>query len=241
MKITSTKNMMRAIKCTNVDEKGKLALPPLDELKDHAPQTGALIRHDGNATPMPFTLVEDPRMRRLRALEGYIAPLELETEPAAPKGMYDKYGGAPLRWMNRKQDKKLAKTASGSAASRIEKAPEVEAEKQRSDAEIEGIDDNIFVIMKNTREEIARTEDDEEKKQIEARADYETAILEGSKLTEMERRDTKIAEIYKKGDKKLEKIAKKEEKIAQRILWIVIMRQDGSVGDELLGVGSRES
>jgi hypothetical protein len=44
--------------------------------------------------------------------------------------------------------------------------------------------------------------------------------------------------VYKKGDKKLNKLAKKEEKIANRILWVVITRMDGSVGDDLVDVES---
>jgi hypothetical protein len=236
-KIMTTKNMMAAIKCTNIDEKGKLALPPLDELSDLTPQTGALVRHDGRTTPSTVP-VEDPRLRRLRALEGYISPLDFETESAEPKGVMDKYGGAPLRWLNRKQDQKLAKAASKSTTKRIEKAPEAEAEVARSEEEIEKLDAKIHEIHKTGQKELAGSESDTERKGIEARIDYEIAMLEAKKLEQMEMRDERIAAIYKKGDKKLDKIAKKEEKIANRILWIVVMRLDGNVSDELLEVGS---
>lgn len=238
-KIMSTKKMMTTIKCTNLDSKGKLALPPLDELKDLTPQTGALVRHDGRTNTFQVP-IEDPRLRRLRALEGYISPLDFETEPAQPKGMMDKYGGAPLRWLNRKQDQKLAKAASTSTAKRIEKAPEANAEVARSEKEIEEIDAKILEVRQEGQKEL-ESASVEERRNIEARMDYETAVLEAKKLEEMDRRDENIAGIFKKGDKKLDKRSKKEEKIVNRILWVVITRLDGTVGDELLEVGSVES
>lgn len=231
--------MMTAINCTNLDAKGKLALPPLDELKDLTPQTGALVRHDGRTNTFQVP-VEDPRLRRLRALEGYISPLELETEAVQPKGMMDKYGGAPLRWLNRKQDQKLAKAASTSTAKRIEKAPAANAEIARSEKEIEEIDAKILEAHQEGQKELEGASA-EERRNIEARVDYEIAVLEAKKLEEMDKRDENIAGIFKKGDKKLDKRAKKEEKIVNRILWVVITRLDGSVGDELLEVGSMES
>jgi len=240
VKIMSTKNMMAATHCSNLDGKGKLALPPLENLTDLTPQTGALVRHDGRTNTFAVP-VEDPRLRRLRALEGYIAPLEFETVSKEPKGVYHKYGGAPLRWLNRKQDQKLAKAASKSTAKRIEKAPEAEAEVLRSEKAIEDLDAKIYAVHQEGQKELQAcigADAEQERSTIEARIDYETAMLEAKKLEEMERRDIEIAKIYKKGDKKLDKLAKKEEKIANRILWVVITRLDGSVGDELLEVGS---
>lgn len=50
----------------------------------------------------------------------------------------------------------------------------------------------------------------------------------------MEReRDEKVRGLDKKGDKKLEKLAKTEEKVANRVLWVVVMRIDGRVGMKL--------
>lgn len=57
-------------------------------------------------------------------------------------------------------------------------------------------------------------------------------------------RDEKIKEMFKKGDKGLEKRSKKEEKIANRILWVVITKLDGSVGvpdEDLVEVDSVET
>ena len=241
VKIMSTKKMMTEVGCENLDAKGKLALPPLEELSDLTPQTGALIRHPTGGTTHSRTgsSVEDPRMRRIRALNGYISPLELETAPAPTTGVMDKYGGAPLRWMNKRADAKLAKAADKSASARLEKAPEAESLILASERELESISQRMNEVHDNSLKE--RNKYPEDRLRIEARAEEELGSLEEARKRVVAERDEKIAAIYKKGDKKLEKLAKKEEKIANRILWVVVQRLEGHVGDELLEVESRGS
>jgi hypothetical protein len=242
-KIMNTKKMMAAINFTNTDQKGKLALPPLDELEDLTPPSTLALDNSGSDGPLDENAeaanVEDPRLRRLRALEGFVAPLELETTPAPTKGAMDKYGGAPLRWLNKKQDSKLQKAASKSTESRLKNASAAEAEFKQTEAEIESIEYRMQELRLSAERELV--DRPEAKDEIEAKMESELAILEQCREAEVKRRDEKVKEVYKKGDKKLEKLAKKEEKIANRILWIVIMRKDGSVDDELLEVGSIES
>ncbi|KUJ15006.1 uncharacterized protein LY89DRAFT_784042 [Mollisia scopiformis] len=241
VKIMSTKKMMTEVGCPTVDPKGKLALPPLEELSDLTPQTGALIRHPTGGTIHSRTgsSVEDPRMRRIRALGNYISPLEFETTLAQPKGMMDKYGGAPLRWMNKRADTKLVKAADKSASARLEKAPEAEVILNSAERKLESISSRMAEIHDTSLRERNRYPEDREK--IEAVAERELASLEEKRNGVVEERDRKIKAIYEKGDKKLEKLAKKEEKIANRILWVVVQRLDGHVGDELLEVESRGS
>ncbi|KAL5323022.1 hypothetical protein ACEPPN_007549 [Leptodophora sp. 'Broadleaf-Isolate-01'] len=236
-KIMTTKKMMAEIRCNNVDTKGKLILPPLEELSDLTPETGAVIVRDPNVAAPPST-VEDPRVRRTRALEGYIAPLEFEA-PALPKGKYDKYGGAPLRWLNKRQDAKLAKAATKSSEKRLSKAPEAEAEMEKSELAIQDIEHKMIEVHQASEAELAATPD--ERYRIEARSEQEIAMLEAAREVEIERRNKALAMIYKKGDKKLNKLAKNEEKVANRILWIVITKIDGNGDDEQMEVGSIES
>ena len=236
-KIMTTKKMMAEIHCNNVDAKGKLLLPPLEELSDLTPETGAVIVRDPSvAAPTPS--VEDPRVRRTRALEGYIAPLEFEAA-ALPKGAYDKYGGAPLRWLNKRQDTKLNKAATKSSEKRLSKAPEAEAEMEKSDQAIQDIENKMIEVHHQSEAELAATPDD--RYRIEARSEQEIAILEQAREVEIERRNKALALIYKKGDKKLNKLAKNEEKVANRILWVVITKINGNADDEQMEVGSIES
>ncbi|KAG4437204.1 hypothetical protein IFR05_007323 [Cadophora sp. M221] len=236
-KIMTTKKMMAEIKCNNVDTKGKLILPPLEELSDLTPETGAVIVRDPNVAAPPST-VEDPRVRRTRALEGYIAPLDFEAS-ALPKGKYDKYGGAPLRWLNKRQDTKLAKAATKSSEKRLSKAPEAEAEMEKSELAIQDIEHKMIEVHQASEAELAATPDD--RYRIEARSEQEIAMLEAAREVEIERRNKALALIYKKGDKKLNKLAKNEEKVANRILWVVITKIDGNGDDEQMEVGSIES
>jgi hypothetical protein len=100
VKVLSRKKMMGAIKFDNVDGKGKLALPPLDILEELTPASrNTLTAHDGSDFVAERKLeveVEDPWMRRPKALLGLIAPLEFETDAAPIRGALDKYCRAPL-------------------------------------------------------------------------------------------------------------------------------------------------
>ncbi|CAL3969667.1 unnamed protein product [Diplocarpon coronariae] len=239
-RLMNTKKMMEEIKCNNVDAKGKLILPPMDELTDLTPETGVMIVRDP-AVAAPAPTVEDPRVRRLRALDGYISPLELESEAPLPEGVMKKYGGAPLRWLNKRRDTKLAKAATMSSEKRLSKAPEAEAEMERSEAEIQNIERRMIEVHHAAEMELA-TATPEERLKIEARSEQEISALKASRDVETERRNTALAAIYKKGDKKLNKLAKNEEKIANRILWIVITKLGANNADsELMEVGSLEA
>lgn len=95
LRIMGTKKMMGAVGCENVDAKGKLALPAPEVLGDLTPPPAALPPYQGGGDSDPGdrkeeVQVEDPRVRRLKALEGFIAPLEFEKEAAPTRA----------RWIN---------------------------------------------------------------------------------------------------------------------------------------------
>ncbi len=243
-KIMSTKKMMAAIGFTDTDCKGKLKLPPLNDLNDLNTYTDVSAGQnsiDGNNQVQP----DDPRMRRLRALEGYISPCSFDV-PAAPipDGWLNKIGTAPLRWVNNRRAKEMDKARGKSLEKRLGKAPEVESEMDAAQREMDEIERKMIEIHQSAEHALSGTGaqvDSAEYSSIETWAESELKKLESAKAMELERRDKAIAEIYKSGDKKLEKISKKEQKVANRILWIVIMRADGSAGDELLDLGTLES
>ncbi|KAE9369142.1 hypothetical protein N431DRAFT_345978 [Stipitochalara longipes BDJ] len=240
VKIMSTKKMMDAVGYR--EGKGKLTLPPMEELKDLTPpaQTALTLYQSeveySNSDGKIAIEVEDPRMRRLKALEGFIAPLELEKEAAPTRGVMDKYGGAPLRWLNNKQDTKLQKAATRSVEHRRKHSGVVEEEFRDTEMEIYGIEERMREIRVSAEKELDRESDTGKRYEVEARMESELAELEGRQMELEKGRDDRVKEVYKKGDKKLEKLAKKEEKIANRILWIVVTRMDESVTTELVDV-----
>ena len=243
VRIMSTRKMMGAVGGGMEGKgKGKLLLPPMEELKDltPTPQNAVILfqsENVGEKTDDKVTVeVEDPRMRRLKALEGLIAPLEFEKEAAPTRGAMDKYGGAPLRWLNKKQDTNLQKAANKSMEHRRTHSGLVEDEFRDTEMQIFGIEERMREIRVSGEKELDGESEVGKRYEVESRMESELAELEGRR-EELERgRDDRVKEVYKKGDKKLEKLAKKEEKIANRILWIVVARMDDGVATELVDV-----
>ena len=216
-KIQTTKKMMAQVGFTDTDAKGKLKLPPLEDAEDlgaYNPMVAIENGPDGKKAEKP--LEKDPRLLRLKALEGYIAPLEFEVDTTPTnEGKLSKMGQAPLRWMNKKQMKKIDDAKAKSLKKREKHASKVEAEEIRAQNEIAELDRRMEGLKEDERLE-----------------------LEEAKKLELEKRDAAIANIYKGADKKVNKVYKKEEKVANRILWIVIHKADGTDGDSLFRVGT---
>lgn len=253
VKLMSTKKMMAAIGFEDVDEKGKLRLPPLEDVSDletgmggEGVQVGVERVGTGGSggsakgkekEKEKGDVREDPRVLRLKALKDYISPLTLDVpQEIGHSGPVSKYGGAPLRWMNKKQLGKLDKAREKSIKEREKSAGKVEAATMETDESIRGLERQITSLRRHTIENGSVGSG--------SRAESELAMLESTKREELERRDTVVKEIQQKGDKKLNKVFKKEEKIANRILWVVISRIDGGnravseEGEELVQVGS---
>ncbi|KAH6664234.1 hypothetical protein B0J14DRAFT_706664 [Halenospora varia] len=237
VKLMSTKKMMAAIGFEDVDEKGKLRLPPLEDVSDletgmggEGVQVGVERVGTGGSggsakgkEKEKGEVREDPRVLRLKALKDYISPLTLDVpQEIGHSGPVSKYGGAPLRWMNKKQLGKLDKARGKSIKEREKSAGKVEAATMETDESIRGLERQITSLRRHTIENGSVGSG--------SRAESELAMLESTKREELERRDTVVKEIQQKGDKKLNKVFKKEEKIANRILWVVISRIDGGDG-----------
>jgi hypothetical protein len=206
-KLQTTKKMMAEVGFTDTDAKCRLKLPPLEDVQDLGVYNPVVVDEKWPDRDKPFE--EDPRLLRLRALEGYIAPLDFDVaaDPIS-EGKLRKIGQAPLRWMNKKQMKKLDDAKMKSIKKREKHSAKVEAEQIKAQNEIRELD-----------------------RRMEGLTEDERLELEMEKKLELEKRDAAIAEIYKGTDKKMNKAFKKEEKVANRILWIVINKADGSDGD----------
>lgn len=208
-KLQTTKKMMAAVGFTDTDAKGKLKLPPLEDVNDLVVYNPEIAFQGESGGEKP--LEKDPRLLRLQALEGYIAPLDFDVSANPnPEGKLSKMGQAPLRWMNKKQMKKLDDAKAKSLKKREKKSAKVEAEEIKAQNEIAELD-----------------------RRMEGLQEDEMLQLELEKRHELEKRDAAIADIYKGTDKKMNKVYKKEEKVANRILWIVIHKADGTDGDSL--------
>lgn len=94
----TTKKMMAAINFAEADAKGNLKLPPLETVHDlgvhhrHSPPA-SIQSGEGGAAKGPLKIVsglEDPRLLRLKALEGYIAPLSFDVPTPPPESWMSK-------------------------------------------------------------------------------------------------------------------------------------------------------
>ena len=219
VKIQTTKKMMASVGFTETDEKGKLLLPPLETVVDLVACTSAPSVCSTNNTPADIiSPLEDPRLLRLQALEGHIAPLTFDVPEPPPESVFSKYSKAPLRYVNKKQNSRLVKAQEKSHKRRETKASEVSAETSKLDLKISDIDRQIQMLQHEDASCIngrGQTQED-------------IRILNIRKQNEIMQRDMRVEEIYKDADKKLSKAYKKEEKITNRILWIVVDKIDRS-------------
>lgn len=213
-KLQTTKKMMAEVGFTDTDAKGKLKLPPLEDVQDLGAYNPEVAIENGPEGKKP--LDKDPRLLRLQALEGYIAPLDFDVSAnPTSEGKLSKMGQAPLRWMNKKQMKKLDDAKAKSLKKREKYSSKVEAEEIKAQNEIAELD-----------------------RRMEGLKEDERLALEMEKKLKFEKRDAAIADIYKGTDKKMNKMYKKEEKVTNRILWIVITKADGTDRDSLFRVGT---
>lgn len=216
VKMMETKKMMAAVGATET----KLKLPPLNDVDDLDPTNG-----------QPGQMPEDPRMRRLRALEEYVSPLSFNV-PAEqlPEQWLERKATGPSRWLNARKTRKLAEVRGKGLKQQQDRAGQLAGELAQVNAEVQELERLARAqelvegqLLENAKGRPRHpTESSTENRQI----DHELAAS-------LARRNEIIEEIRRAGEGKMKKADKKEEKIANRILWIVITRLDGNtLGDD---------
>lgn len=238
----TTKRMMQAV--GRGDEK-RLALPPLEDVDDlvHGltqTTTTTSSGSDGNNRPRihsrtPSTTsaasastaqeggvpMEDPRMRRLRALEGSVTPVTFDVPPAPlPHNALKRYSTAPTRWMNGRNAKALTTAREKGLRERREKAAQLDDELTAANREIEELE------RLAAAQEVVEAQYVANQQRAAAAGGVRPAghqrMASQDLAVSLEKRAQIIEEIKKAGEKKIKKSDKKEERMANRILWIVI-------------------
>jgi hypothetical protein len=150
----TTEKMMAAINFTQMDKKGKLKLPPLETIHDfgipHSDSTPTSISSEdiqSNGRVELVSGVKDPRLLRLQALEGYIAPLDFNvSEPSSPESWLLRMGQKPLDWANHRQMKALEKAHKKWHKSRDSKASAISASMLNSSTTSTRINTDIEIL-----------------------------------------------------------------------------------------------
>lgn len=232
VKILTTKKMMAAVGFTDTDAKGKLKLPPLNGLDDLAAYNDVSAIQCCIGTKATST-VKDPRMLRLQVLENHISPLTFDVADPGPESKLHKFGHTPLRWLNGKQLKKFDDAKAKSMKKREKKAAEVQEAEIKANNQISAIQSKMQMVKKDLEGDhvVSNEYNASHGTIIEVERENQLHELEDARKSEMQRRDTAIANLYKDADRKMNKVYKKEEKVANRILWIVITKADDIEGD----------
>lgn len=98
-------------------------------------------------------------------------------------------------------------------------------------ARIPEIQETIAQIHVEAERELQGAKDIAEQKRIEARVNGMLAALQTDLALEKQSRETKLDAINSRPDKKKAKLNKKEGKLANRILWVVIKQNDHQGGE----------
>ncbi|TVY85366.1 hypothetical protein LSUE1_G000298 [Lachnellula suecica] len=224
-KVLKTKKMMAAV--GHSDE--VLELPPLDKLEErHVAKIG------GN---------DDPRMRRVRAMGDFVAPLTFEGLPP-PEDMenwWKRWGAKSALKKDAKMHKKLMKERRKGREKFAVKMEEAEDEARKCD-------DDIRKVERKREKEIAKynkkmdnkASDPEKRAKIQEDFEDEMAKLEREMDEALRHKEKEVGKKTMDGRKESRKSDKKEQRIAQKIYWIVIDKDtsgkeaslDGDVDDE---------
>ena len=214
--IMSTKKMMEELGCGE----SALHLPPLETFED-IDEVALAEPVDENQSTVK-THPDDPRMRRIRALEGYVMPLSFDVPPpeASRDNFLKRMGDAHVSWLARRQQKSLTKKRDKAVTKDLEKQQKSEVERVKGEQE----------VARLTRE-LAGAQSGKQGDKIQKQIDKERSRLE--EQAEKRQEDT---------DKKLRKTDEKEAKIARKIRWVVVNVWNGEDDDgELSMVSSNTS
>jgi len=144
-------------------------------------------------------------MRRLRALDGYVLPLSVDVEPERiPEQRLKRYSTAPTRWLNIRDTKKTYKAREKWLKKRNKKSAELEGELAEVNREVDSLTQRAQRL---------------EEEPVDA---SEKTAMEDSLASALSKRNSLIEQILGAGEKQLKKSDKKETKLANRILWVVI-------------------
>nr|POE94376.1 hypothetical protein CFP56_16616 [Quercus suber] len=214
VEMLTTPEMMEKV----VGGETRLELPPLEFLGEHeeAEIAGQIVKMS----------VNDPRIRRMKALENFVMPLDFDVpEVATPNSMLKRMGNSQAKRLAKKQEAKMLKKYHKGKKKFDEESAEAENRtKQGEDgvakAEIELAKEHKKLESDLTQDQVMG--DERVKDRIVEKHDRQVEKM--TKEIEKKRRenDKEVHKHKERAEKGRSKVAKDEEKIANKIRWIVI-------------------
>lgn len=207
--IMTTKDMMARIG----HPEQRLRLPPLDTVEDLDQYTASTPGEDPRvkAERRAMQPMNDPRVRRINALQGYVAPLDFDVPAVVtPDNLLNKMSAWHAQRVTAQHDKKEAKRRAKSQTIHRDDGRPVMREKDERNLERK-----LAKIEKELDKKDGRHKDREVRK---AQKEYER---------EQRKIDKKLDRKSEKPRKGKEKIDAREEKQANKVRWLVITRWQG--------------
>ncbi|KAI5370768.1 hypothetical protein Slin14017_G016470 [Septoria linicola] len=200
----STKEMLAKIGHSGEE----LKLAPVEM----ADQLGGSAIVDESGHSSTLAVAEDSRMRRMKALEGYAAPLDFNVpETVAPRNLLKKMGHAHAEHMVKKQTKREVRKRAEDADDRDKKTIKADKETRRALERVEEAEEKVI-------KERARTDQRFEK--------YSDKPKEQDREIDKEQQkwDRELKKQSQKSAKDVAKPKDREEEATQKIQWVVITR-----------------
>jgi len=214
--VLSTKDMMA--KVGHPEE--RLRLPSLETTDDLDRDTSSIDgdRLNGKAEHRAMRPMDDPRVRRVNALKGYVAPLDFNVPAVAPPdSLLAKMGAWQAQKAATKNEEKEAKRRAKSQA------------KQSGGSELVGKDERKLDRKLAKLEKSLDKEGGKHKERDVRKAQREYEREEKKMEKKLERRAGKPE---KEKDKGKDKVEDREEKQANKVRWVVITQWEGGEDDD---------
>lgn len=227
--IMTTSNMMKQVKYPG----DRLRLPPLDSIGDLEgdiePATAEPTR-----TELTSTTQDDPRMRRIRALHGYVMPITLNVPAAVmPDNLFKKLNATQNAWLGRRHDRKQDRRRSKSEQRDLQSLRKHDEMIARNDDHIEKLESELAAITANFEKRVALKPDDTRAEQRSRRSyDKEKEKMERKMEEAIAKADKQDDMFHARSAERQANAMRREENATHKVRWIVISALKDASGSD---------
>ena len=230
LNIMSTKNMMKKVGYPE----DKLQLPPLESNSDLDQDIWSDAKSTpGEASDTDLPAQDDPRMRRVRALQDYVMPIDLDVPAAvAPESLFRRMEAARAAKQMRSQERQMTKRRT-KGETKYQKKSRAAAKKQRKGEErIEGVARELASNKAVLERRMTETQDPKQQDKAIKTFEKKENKLNGKLAKRMAKMDKKVDKKLEKVEAGRSKVDRKEARIAHKVRWIVISPWNGGEGSD---------
>lgn len=206
----------------------RMSLPPVnvegDLLKD-----GLKPKEAARAAAEQAADQNDPRMRRLEALKGYVSPFDMNVPiQIEPENFLKRMSAAQAAKMERKQNRKQMKQQEKyyKGQARVEKL------ESRQEARASRREDELANLDNELEKQLSLTDNPRSHEKLQRQHEKEKSKLMRKHEKRAAKSERKMEKRTRKHEERTEKLDKKEEKVTHKIRWLVISRWQRDVDSD---------